>query len=329
MRNKRLTVVMYHYVRPIAGSSYPEIRGLELADFEAQLDYLSRNYNVVSTADLVACVGGERPLPDTPLILSFDDGYADHYRHVFPVLKRRRLSGVFFPPARAVQERKMLDVNKVHFILACATTTSVLVNYIDTAVELARDEFGLESVADYRRRFWKGNRFDPAEVIYVKRMLQVALPETLRARITAELFRQHVSRDEYGFADDLYLTEDHLREMLADGMEIGSHGYAHHWLDSLPAQEQADDIDLSLDMLERIGAYRKGFYFCYPYGAYTPETVGILRARGCAAAFTTKVDLCKPEPGNVLEIPRLDTNDLPKHATAAPASWTELATRPN
>ena len=29
----KLTIVMYHYVRPINGSRYPEIKGLELDDF--------------------------------------------------------------------------------------------------------------------------------------------------------------------------------------------------------------------------------------------------------------------------------------------------------
>jgi len=329
MLSNRLTVVMYHYVRPITGSAYPGIRGLELSDFEAQLEYITRHYNVISVADLVASVTDGKPLPDAPLILSFDDGYSDHYRHAFPVLKRRSLSGVFFPPACAVTERKMLDVNKVHYVLACTSDVSALVGHIDAAVELARGESGLASVADYRKKFWQGNRFDPADVIYVKRMLQVALPEKMRARLTAELFHRHVSTDEYAFADDLYLTKENLREMLANGMEIGSHGYAHHWLDSLARTQQAEDIDRSIDLLERIGVSRNGFYFCYPYGAYTPETVDLLRTRNCAAAFTTRVGLCNPQASAMLEIPRLDTNDLPKSANAAAVAWTEQANRPN
>ncbi len=314
--NNQLTVVMYHYVRPIAESSYPEIRGLELAAFEGQLDYIESHYNVVSAAEVVASVGGRKPLPMAPLLLTFDDGYSDHYRHVFPLLKRHKLKGVFFPPARAVCEREMLDVNKVHFILASACNMSMLVQYIDAAVESGLGEFDLASVADYRERFWKGNRFDPPDVVYVKRMLQLALPTELRTRLTTELFHRYVSEDEYAFADDLYVTEQQLREMLDGGMNVGSHGYAHNWLDSLTAQEQASDIDRSLDMLERIGLSRCGFYFCYPYGAYTSETIDILRARNCAIAFTTKVGLAPLHLVDMLEVPRLDTNDLPRKADA-------------
>lgn len=314
---------MYHYVRPIAESRYPGIRGLELTDFEGQLDYIERHYNVVSVADVVQAKTGGKPLPECPLLMSFDDGYSDHYRHVFPVLKRRNLTGVFFPPACAVVERKILNVNKIHFLLSGMRDYASLVSHIEHAIESARDVFSLLSLAEYRGKFWQSNRFDSAEVIYVKRMLQHALPESLRTRIVEDLFRRYVSQDEAGFAEELYVSEENLGEMLAAGMEIGSHGSAHYWLDSLPVEDQAADIDHSLDMLERIGVSRQGFYFCYPYGAYTSETVDILRARGCAAAFTTKVALADMDSTDLLELPRLDTNDLPKHAAANLVSWTQ------
>lgn len=39
---KDLTVVMYHYVRPIERSRYPGIKGLELNDFREQIAYLKK-----------------------------------------------------------------------------------------------------------------------------------------------------------------------------------------------------------------------------------------------------------------------------------------------
>lgn len=316
---------MYHYVRPIAGSRYPGIRGLDLTDFVGQLDYIERHYNVVTVADVVQAKTGCKPLPDYPLLMSFDDGYSDHYRYVFPVLKQRNLTGVFFPPARAVVERKMLDVNKIHFLLAGMSDYASLVSHIEHAVELMRDDFPLLSLAEYRAKYWQANRFDSGEVIYVKRMLQHALPEILRTRIIENLFHRYVSEDETGFADELYVSEQNLGDMLAAGMEIGSHGYAHYWLDSLSVEDQTVDIDHSLEFLERVGVQRQGFYFCYPYGGYSSETVGILRTRNCAAAFTTRVALADMDSTGLLELPRLDTNDLPKLASTEPVTWTQQA----
>src|SRR5690242_8239725 len=101
MKLPPLTIVMYHYVRPIAGSRYPRIRGLELADFEGQLDYIERHHRVVSMAQVLAAARGETSLEPGSVLLTFDDGYLDHYQHVFPVLAHRRMAGVFFPPTCA------------------------------------------------------------------------------------------------------------------------------------------------------------------------------------------------------------------------------------
>jgi peptidoglycan/xylan/chitin deacetylase (PgdA/CDA1 family) len=317
-----LTIVMYHYVRPLEGSLYPRLKGLELSDFEGQLDYLQKHYHPVSAEDVVCAYREQSSLPDNSVLVTFDDGYSDHHKFVMPALKRRGMTGVFFPPSCSVEEREILDVHKIHFILASADDSNKLVQGIEIAVEAARQEFNLQSLIEFRSKFFVPNRFDTADINYVKRMLQVALPEVLRKRITAQLFHTYVSRDEASFADDLYVSSDNLCEMLEEGMEIGSHGHAHYWLNSLSKESQARDIDRSLDMLERIGLSREGFYFCYPYGGYNEDTVDILASRGCAAAFTTQVDLARPSAGNFLELPRLDTNDLPRSADAEKATWT-------
>lgn len=320
-----VTLVMYHYVRPIADSRYPRIRGLEIYDFEGQLDHIERHYRVISVAQLVQAARTGEPLPLNALLLTFDDGYADHYYYVTPALNRRGMSGVFFPTSGSVEERHMLDVNKLHFVLATAGDVGALVRSVEDYVEASRSEFDMPPLSEFRARLWAANRFDPPEVIYVKRMLQFALPMPLRNRIASHLFREYVSCDEATFADELYVSIDQLRNMREAGMEIGSHGHAHHWLDSLAVVDQARDIDRSLQMLDQIGVARQGFYFCYPFGGYTPDTVALLADRDCGAAFTTRVALARPEANQMLVLPRLDTNDLPCRGDAAPSAWTDAA----
>ena len=62
-----LTVIMYHYVRPIADSQYPRIKGLEVKDFEGQLDYLQRHYNLTSMQDVLDAASGAKPLPSASI----------------------------------------------------------------------------------------------------------------------------------------------------------------------------------------------------------------------------------------------------------------------
>ena len=324
MAENLLTSVMYHYVRPIAGSRYPRINGLELTDFVSQLDYIQKHYNVIKPSNVLSALEGTASLPERATLLTFDDGYRDHYVHVYPVLLARGLSAVFFPPTAAIRDRELLDVNRVHFTIASAEI-KILVQELEAAVLDAASEFSLLPLAEYRSACRVANRFDGADVIYVKRMLQHVLPESLRSRIARSLFARHVSRDERSFADDLYTNGEELCRMAEGGMEIGSHGHRHYWLGRLEAGAQAKDIDDSLNYLGTLGLRKPNFWFCYPYGSYNADTLRVLRDRGCGAAVTVLADVAECVLENALEIPRLDTNDLPRARDAAPSPWTEKA----
>jgi peptidoglycan/xylan/chitin deacetylase (PgdA/CDA1 family) len=316
-----LTVIMYHYVRPIAYSRYPRIKGLELVDFEGQLDYLQRHYNLVSMQTVLDAANGAVSLPPSPVLLTFDDGYTDHFAHVFPALLRRKATGVFFPPVGAIRDRVVLDVNKIHFVLQCQSDLSAVIALIDkevVALELGEPE---KFHATYR----KPSRYDTPDTMYVKRMLQFALPEMERARIVQHLFAEFVSTDEHSFADELYATEENWRDMIDAGMSVGGHGFSHSWLNKLSPTEQEDEITQSRAWLNSLGATRQHFVFCYPFGGYNQDTKDILKAQGCSAAFTTKVGLARAHADDMLDLQRLDTNDLPRHGDAPPASWTEQA----
>jgi peptidoglycan/xylan/chitin deacetylase (PgdA/CDA1 family) len=105
-------------------------------------------------------------------------------------------------------------------------------------------------------------------------------------------------------------------------MMIGSHGYNHDWLNHLSPEQQATDIDLSLDFLRTIGVESNAWVMCYPYGGWSESLLRLLRERDCAIGFTTQVGLALASGDDPLLLPRLDTNDLPKDGSAAAAGWT-------
>ena len=321
-----LTIVGYHYVRPIAASRYPAIKGLEVEAFRSQMRYFDRHYHFVSIEEVVASAENGAPLPDRPLLLTFDDGYIDHYAHAFPVLREFGARGAFYPTTAAVLEHRVLDANKIHFILASVADCQVLVDAIERAVA----EAGRSSATtrqDYRDRYWVGNRFDSAPVLYCKQLLQHALPEPLRRRTVDDLFARFVTRDEASFAAGLYLSVNQLQEMLAAGMHVGGHGGRHAWLDRLSAEEQRQDIDDSLRLLRAVwdGDDSRCFTFCYPYGGYNGVTLDLLRQRSCRAGLTVKPDLARANRDRMLELPRLDTTDFPTDPSEPPGPWTVQA----
>lgn len=320
-----LTVVMYHYVRRIAESRYPEIKGLERELFVEQIAYLKRHYECVTAQEVIHASRGEHELPKNAMLLTFDDGYLDHYLNVLPILQKEKLHGCFYPPVKCVWDRVILDVNKIHFILASAPDKAKILAAIEDGVAAAWGEFVLESADFYRKKYAVPNRFDSAEVIFIKRMLQVALPEALRSRIVNDLFRQFVSVDEKAFASELYMDQDQLRCLVEAGMTVGSHGYSHCWMNSIDRATQEQEVELSLNLLEQIGVSLKDWTMCYPYGGWNESLLQVLREKGCGLGFTTEVDLGNVENHNPLLLPRLDTNDLPKAANAEMSEWTARA----
>jgi peptidoglycan/xylan/chitin deacetylase (PgdA/CDA1 family) len=317
------TVVMYHHVQPAMPGPLGRVNRLDLAAFREQLAYIRRHYTPVSVLNLLP--GEREPLPPRPIVLSFDDGYRAHYREVAPVLADYAMPAVFFPVSSSMLERRVLDVNKIQCIVAVTDDVMPLVNAIDTAIDEERRRGRvLPSPAEYRAAWWKSSRWDAEPVVYVKRLLQHALPESLRQPLVDRLFREVVTNDEAGFAGELYMTADEARELQAAGMTIGAHGDRHVRLPTVPPEEQAREIDGALRVLDAVGASRHRFVYAYANGEHDAVTIDLLRARGCGIAFTTRPDLACLT-ADLLALPRLDTNDLPARADAPANHWTSLA----
>jgi peptidoglycan/xylan/chitin deacetylase (PgdA/CDA1 family) len=306
-----LTIVMYHYVRDLAHSRYPAIKGRDIASFRRQLDHIARHHTVVSAEQVMAAAKGGEPLPDDAAWLTFDDGYIDHYTVVFPLLHERGWQGAFFPPVRPIKDRQLLDVNRVHFILAATPDHQAIVQAIRGFVEERQGADGVRPFADYWSELARPSRMDPAEVIFIKRMLQHGLPEAARNQLAAALFQRFVSVDPSAFAGELYMSAEQLRTMIRCGMYVGSHGAGHYWLDRLDPQAQAADVDASLAFLADLGAAVDPWVMCYPYGAHNESLARLLRMRGCAVGLTTEVRVARLPEDDPLALPRLDTNDLP------------------
>lgn len=312
MPDRSVTLVTYHYVRPLAGSQFPTLKALDLRAFEAQLDYLARHYQFVTMDTVIALFNGEPvELPPNPVLLTFDDGYADHFRYVFPRLFDRGVSGAFYPAAVTAIDRQILDANRVHFVLASIGDPDALIEMIEAGIEAERGAHQLWTVEQYRAEFMTASRFDEPRVAYAKRMLQFVLPDRLRQSIADAAFQRFVTRDEPGFAEELYMGPAELRTMRANGMHIGLHSDRHVWLGKLSREEQAAEITGSFRVLEMLGSPRRNFSFCFPYGNYNGDTLALLDGFGCSLALTTRSAVASLGDSR-LEIPRLDTNQLPR-----------------
>lgn len=303
-----LTIVMYHYVRPIANTEYPNIKGLELRKFYDQLDYLEENYSIIHTEELIKSIKGNKNLPKNACWLTFDDGYKDHIKYVMPELKKRKISGAFFPPKVAIEESQLLDVNSIHFILNN-------IKDIENIVTELNDLCKLEGIDDsiihmYYKKFAVPNKFDDGNTIYVKRMLQNVLPEKVRKRLISKFFNKYLGVSQKDFSYKLYMDINDIKNLIKNEMYVGSHGSEHKWLDKISDYEQNKDIALSLEFLEKVGASTSNWIMCYPYGAYNNATLKIIKKLGAIAGVTTNARKAIIGTDNPLTLPRFDTNDF-------------------
>jgi peptidoglycan/xylan/chitin deacetylase (PgdA/CDA1 family) len=98
-RTASVPILMYHYIST-SPSANDKIRiGLSVTPemFEAQVKLLVDNgFTTISLFDLYNHVATGKPLPDKPIILTFDDGYVDNYEQAFPILKKHGQTGTFF-----------------------------------------------------------------------------------------------------------------------------------------------------------------------------------------------------------------------------------------
>ena len=138
---------------------------------------------------------------------------------VFPILEENRIQGCFFPAAKAILVHEVLDVNKIHFLLASAYKhLDQLISDIYACLDKYRSQYQLKSNSHYYSKLAVKGRFDPAETVFIKRLLQVELGEDVRKLITDELFQKYATKDEKSFSRELYMDLDQIRCMSRNGM---------------------------------------------------------------------------------------------------------------
>lgn len=90
---EQLPVVMYHQItkNPARAGQYCVMLG----EIENDLKYIKeKGYNTVDIEQLTAYVYDGEPLPDKPIMLTFDDGYETVYSYLLPLLEKYDMCAV-------------------------------------------------------------------------------------------------------------------------------------------------------------------------------------------------------------------------------------------
>jgi peptidoglycan/xylan/chitin deacetylase (PgdA/CDA1 family) len=76
--------------------------------FAAQMAYLhTHGYSSCSLTEALDCLRSRKQTATNPVVITFDDGYADFYRHAFPILNGYGFSATVFLPTGFIGDRPL------------------------------------------------------------------------------------------------------------------------------------------------------------------------------------------------------------------------------
>lgn len=303
---------MYHYVKNYKDTTFPKLKGLDLTEFKFQINYLKKNFEILDPIDIHEIIGKKKELKNNYCWLTFDDGYIDHYENVIPILEDNKLKASFFPPVKSALQNTILDVNKIHLILAKNNNYEMLFDEVKKMFYEIETKNKKEIFENLLKSIKTTSRYDDAKVILLKRLLQRDLPKQIREKICNLLFKKYVTKDIKSLSKKFYMNLTQIKKIFKLGHEIGIHGYEHDWYGRLTKKNQRSEILKSFVFWKENGMLKDKFSFCYPYGDYNKDTMDILKEIKCSIGLTTKAMAVSSKNYRPLELPRLDTNDFPK-----------------
>lgn len=101
-RRLEVPILLYHHIGEAEQARFKRYT-VSQADFERQMQLLKAwGYTSISLGDLIAGLVDDAPLPDRPVIITFDDGYQDVFTHALPILKELDYTATVFVIGRQI-----------------------------------------------------------------------------------------------------------------------------------------------------------------------------------------------------------------------------------
>lgn len=306
-----VVILMYHRVHDATTDPWDLCVGA--AHFGEQMEYLRRHHAVLSLRRLKELLAAGR-LPRRAVVLTFDDGYVDNRLHAKPTLERWDLPATFFVTTGNLgQSRNYWWDELSRLFLEPGTlpqSLDIVLNGERLCWELA-DTAIYTDEDSHRHSAWRANgKSDPTPRHAIVRALNGRLyerPDEEKRQVLNELFAWAKAPPEARPSDRTLSPEELIA--IEDGglVEIGAHSVTHPVLSALPAAAQRDEITRCKFQLEDLLGHTVSD-FCYPHGAYTAETVALVKSAGFTSACSVVSRPVGPDADPFL-LPRIHVRD--------------------
>ena len=310
---KNLTIVTYHFVRKNSNNIFfKKLKYLNISKFKKQISFFKKNYNFIDPNYLELYKNKKKKIPKKSILLTFDDGYKDHFKYVFPILKKNGIKAIFFPITSTINTNTIAQANVIQLLLGLVSIDKIYeeINYLVNVLSFKlKIKTNIKTLILKIKKI-KNKTFDKDQVIICKKLLQTYLPLKLRNKILNILYKKYINIKKKKLNKMLYMSVRQLKILKKNRMVIGSHTHTHQRFSHLNIIQKKYEIKKSLNFLisNKLVDFKK-YYFCYPYGDYDMISDKLLKKHNFIFAFNTTptiVNLTK----NSFNLPRYDTNDF-------------------
>jgi len=236
-RHHELLLLGYHRVLPLddepGHAGDVELISATPAEFAWQIEYLCRHFEPVTFAQIADALDGNFELPRRALAVTFDDGFADVYEYALPVLQSARIPATVFVTTEYIGQPKPFWFDLVTWVIFNAPP--------DTGIPIGQDRSLLIGNTHSERQ--------ASSVTFLKWLKNCS--EVERSSAVDELFGRFPEVVAAGVEVlGRAMSWDQMREMVASGVEFGSHTVSHRCLAKLPPAELERELVDSKRVLE-------------------------------------------------------------------------------
>lgn len=289
MRRPKAAILMYHQV---CEKRYdPWELAVHPNHFDTQLDYLKKNFNVVSVAELADGITAHK-LKKT-VAITFDDGFRDNYVNASPLLDWHALPATFYVATRAMKADYVYWWDALQDVIFHTEVLPVRLDIVinDIPVQFTfRTDRKLNDRLINQLRAWNYNLPIPNERIAMYMLLWHhirPLNFAQQERVIA-IIREWADHKQFTTRLDQTMSVREMQMLTENPLfTVGAHSVHHAMLSQQNAIDQAYEVKESKRQLEKwVGRPVTGF--AYPYGNYSALTQTLLKEAGFRYAVSTE-----------------------------------------
>jgi peptidoglycan/xylan/chitin deacetylase (PgdA/CDA1 family) len=266
---KDVIAPFYHVV---SDDDLPHIKYYKYKDtrqFEADVAYVRQYHRFVGYGEVVRRRLQNTRGPQNGFLFTFDDGFAECFGVIRPILLRYGAGAVFFVPTSFIDNRSIFFESKLSLCIGAAerqspeqadellSTLGIEAALYDStrrpSIEMANHNFSRTRVRSTLSR---------AHRLVILYLLSLQQHEVERIDQVCE--KLVVNAESYLLERKLYMTADQIRRLADDGFTIGGHGIAHSRLQGMSNAQIEREIVTSCEIIRELTGQKK-VPFSFPF----------------------------------------------------------------